>query len=98
MTSEQLNRFRKTNPHVELKLTHSKYILIEKTWNEEYGTYRVVRRDCYQKSNGKGCYVDNDITLVRVERSKLKPSRNGYAWCVKHSQIKSVLQTVGITQ
>lgn len=91
MTNEIFLRHKADNPQIVFTLTESKFITIEKTWCEEYGTYNIFKRDFYTKSNMKKCYVDTFIKEIKVERNKLCTCKNGYEFRIKNSCLEEFL-------
>lgn len=91
MTLEQFLKHKEDNPHIKFLLSGTNYIPIEKTWFKEYGIYSLYKRDFYIKSNSKKCYVDTFIKEIKIERSKLCPCKNSYAFCVKNSELNNVI-------
>lgn len=91
MTIKQFEIHKNQCPNVVFTLTKSLLIPIEYTYFDDYGIYNIYRRDFYDKSNGKTCYVDNIIKQVNVERHKLKPCNNGFSFVIKNKYIKEFI-------
>jgi hypothetical protein len=64
---------------------------MECSYYKDYGMYNVFKRDFYNKSNNKTCYVDTFIKEIRVERNKLCPCNNGYSFRIKNNCINDIL-------
>lgn len=91
MTQEIFLRYKQDNQQIAFDLVETKFIPMEKSWTTEYGIYNVFKRDFYNKSNMKKCYVDTFVKEVKVERRKLCPTRNGYEFRVKHNFLQEVI-------
>lgn len=91
MTQEIFLKHKQDNPQITFYFVETNFILMEKNWTSEYGIYNVFKRDFYNKSNMKKCYVDAFVKEVKVERNKLCSARNGHEFRVKNIFLQEVI-------
>lgn len=97
MDLQRFNKMCTDMPHLEPKLLSVKYMLREYTYFENKPSlFDIIKRENYQKSNGKMCYVDIHIKRIEVDRSMITMPKNySYFWVVKWQYVDDILKTHG---
>ena len=97
MTQEIFNRHTLSNPHLTFYPAGDKFIAIESGYNDKFGTYNVFKRQFYEKSNGKTCYVDVFVKQITVDKNKCAPSSNGYSFRIRSKYFNEILTANNIS-
>lgn len=97
MDRTRFNRMCADMPHLAPKLTTVKYRLEEYTYFENKPSlFDIIKRENYQKSNGKMCYVDTHVKRIEVDRKLITmPKTYSYYWVVRKQFVDEILKQHG---
>ena len=93
MTQSAFDRMCNNMPHLNPVLTSHIYRFSECEYDEKESTFSIIKKDFYEKSNGKKCYVETIVDKIIVPRYMVTmPKGFSYYWVIKFQYRRELLE------